>query len=122
MAGKKADVKADVKNAKGAKGAQAKPAAVTAIIKKPSMSGRVVELALKGRSNKEITEVLRKEFGLPDNHGHYAAWYRQAYVRKLKASMADQSVKERKATEQVIANLKATAAPKQKQQAVAASA
>jgi hypothetical protein len=73
------------KNGKSKAAPAAKPK-----VHKPTIASTVVDLARRGKTNAEITEVLKAKFHIPERHLHYAGWYRAAAVRsgKLPKSFA----------------------------------
>lgn len=74
---------AAVKKVKAAKSVKAKPE------RKPSMMSAAFELLKAGKTNAEVTEVLTKDFALPEKHKHYAGWFRAALVRKLTGQLTE---------------------------------
>lgn len=52
--------------------------------KRQSVSARCCELILEGKDNKEVWEVIKKEFGLDDKKRGYPAWNRSKLRREGK--------------------------------------
>ncbi len=51
------------------------PAVLERGVRKPSVAARVRELSAAGRTNAEVWDVVRAEFGMPDSKRWHVAWY-----------------------------------------------